>query len=123
MMRRTLVLLATMTLVVVASGSLAVAASSLNNGNFETGDLTGWSVDTTNGGDASVVNRYDYWENLACLHCVPVSIPRAKAPHLLWLVRRTRWQATPRSPNRLRHLMGIRLAVGPSSRRTTTGMP
>ena len=75
MMRRTLVLLATMTLVVVASGSLAVAASSLNNGNFETGDLTGWSVDTTNGGDASVVNRYDYWENLACLHCVPVSIP------------------------------------------------
>jgi Bacterial Ig-like domain len=58
-MRRTLVLLATMTLVVVASGSLALAASSLNNGNFETGDLTGWSVDTSaSGGDARAVSSY-----------------------------------------------------------------
>jgi Ca2+-binding RTX toxin-like protein len=60
-MRRTLVLLATMTLVVVASGSLAVAASSLNNGNFESGDLTSWSVDTTaSGGDASA-SAYGVW--------------------------------------------------------------
>jgi hypothetical protein len=60
-MRRALLLLATMTLVAVASGSLAVAASSLNNGNFETGDLTGWSVDTTaSGGSASAVASYDY---------------------------------------------------------------
>jgi hypothetical protein len=59
-MRRTLVLLATMTLVVVASGSLAVAASSLNNGNFETGNLTGWSVDTPSGGNASAVTSFEY---------------------------------------------------------------
>jgi Bacterial Ig-like domain len=59
-MRRTLVLLATMTLVVVASSSLAVAASALNNGNFETGNLTGWSVDTTNGGFASAVRASAY---------------------------------------------------------------
>ena len=58
-MRRTLVLLATMTLVVVASGSLAVAASSLNNGNFETGGLSGWSVDTSASGEtASAVAGY-----------------------------------------------------------------
>jgi Bacterial Ig-like domain len=70
-MRRTLVLLATMMLVVVASGSLAVAASSLNNGNFERGDLTGWSVDTTSsGGKADVVTSYAhtvYCEDLSCL--------------------------------------------------------
>jgi hypothetical protein len=53
--------LATIALVVVASGKPAVAASSLNNGNFETGDLTGWSVDTTaSGGAASAVASYDY---------------------------------------------------------------
>src|SRR5215211_747217 len=58
-MRRTLVLLATMTLVVVASGSLALAASSLNNGNFESGYLTGWSVDTTASGEtANAVTGY-----------------------------------------------------------------
>jgi hypothetical protein len=33
--------LATIALVVVASGNSALAASSLVNGNFETGDLTG----------------------------------------------------------------------------------
>jgi Bacterial Ig-like domain len=77
-MRRTLVLLATMTLVVVASSSLAVAASALNNGNFETGNLTGWSVDTTNGGFASVVDRYVYWQNLGCYYydCSVVVAPR-----------------------------------------------
>jgi hypothetical protein len=59
--------LATIALVVVASGNSALAASSLVNGNFETGDLTGWSV--TSGGDAyawlqpSVVTGYD--------HCYP----------------------------------------------------
>jgi uncharacterized protein YraI len=54
--------LATIALVVVASANnSAVAASSLNNGNFESGDLTGWSVDTTDsGGAASVVASYDY---------------------------------------------------------------
>ena len=65
-MRHTLVLLATMALVAVASGSLAVAASSVNNGNFETGDLTGWTVDATNGATASVVDSYFYYYNPAC---------------------------------------------------------
>jgi len=41
--------LARIALVVVASGNPAIAASSLVNGNFEMGDLSGWSVDTTNG--------------------------------------------------------------------------
>src|SRR5829696_808149 len=84
--------LATIALVLVASGKPAVAqdttltseasappaaaaspsasedpASSLINGNFETGDLTGWSVDTTaSGGTASAVANYEYcpptWE-------------------------------------------------------------
>jgi hypothetical protein len=53
--------LATISLVVVASGNPAVAASSLVNGSFETGDLTGWSVDTSaSGGDASA-NGYGVW--------------------------------------------------------------
>jgi hypothetical protein len=60
-MRRTLVLFATMMLGVVASGSLAMAASSLNNGNFETGNLSGWSVDTANGGSAIATSSYSYW--------------------------------------------------------------
>src|SRR5215207_2961523 len=50
--------LATLALVGVASGNSALAASSLVNGNFETGDLSGWTVDTTNGGDASAVSSY-----------------------------------------------------------------
>jgi len=54
--------LATIALVVVASGNnSALAASSLNNGNFETGDLTGWSVDTTNGGTARALSSYSYF--------------------------------------------------------------
>jgi Bacterial Ig-like domain len=65
-MRRTILLLATMTLVVVASSSLVVAASSLNNGTFETGNLTGWSVDTTSGGNASAVASYDYSYQVSC---------------------------------------------------------
>jgi hypothetical protein len=56
---------AAIALVVVASGNSAVAASSLVNGNFETGDLSGWAADTTNGGDASAVRSYavadPYW--------------------------------------------------------------
>jgi hypothetical protein len=52
--------LATLALVVVASGNSAIAASSLVNGNFETGDLSGWSVDPTTGGDASAVASYSY---------------------------------------------------------------
>ena len=52
--------LATIALVLASSSNLAVAASSLVNGNFETGDLTGWSVDTTaSGGGANVVASYD----------------------------------------------------------------
>ena len=58
--------LATIALVLTTSGNPAQAASSLANGNLETGDLTGWSVDTTNGGDASVVDRYVYYNNPAC---------------------------------------------------------
>ena len=58
--------LATITLVLVARDNRALAASSLVNGNFETGDLTGWTVDTPYGGDASAVANYEYcpptWE-------------------------------------------------------------
>jgi Bacterial Ig-like domain len=51
--------LAAITIVVVASGNSAAAASSLVNGNFETGNLTGWTVDTTaSGGDAGAVTSY-----------------------------------------------------------------
>jgi hypothetical protein len=54
--------LATIALVVASSGNnSAVAASSLVNGNFETGDLTGWSVDTTNGGAARALSSYSYF--------------------------------------------------------------
>jgi hypothetical protein len=52
---------AAIALVVVASANSALAASSLVNGNFETGDLTpeeDWTVDPTNSGDASVVSSY-----------------------------------------------------------------
>jgi hypothetical protein len=62
--------LATIALVVVASGKPALAASSLNNGNFETGDLTGWTVDTTaSGGTASAVASYDYCSAASSLEC------------------------------------------------------
>jgi hypothetical protein len=48
--------LAIIALVLASSGNnSAVAATSLVNGNFETGDLTGWTVDTTSGGGASAV--------------------------------------------------------------------
>jgi hypothetical protein len=48
--------LVTIALVGVASGNSALAASTLNNGSFETGDLSGWTVDTTaSGGTASAV--------------------------------------------------------------------
>jgi len=54
--------LATTALVLASSGNnSAVAASSVVNGNFETGDLTGWTVDTTNGGGANATNSYNYW--------------------------------------------------------------
>jgi acyl-CoA synthetase (AMP-forming)/AMP-acid ligase II len=52
--------LATIALVLAASGNSAQAASSLVNGNFESGDLTGWTVDTTNGGGASAVRGSTY---------------------------------------------------------------
>jgi Bacterial Ig-like domain len=59
--------LAMIALVLAASGNSALAASSLNNGNFETGDLSGWSVDkTASGGDARVVARYVYYNNPMC---------------------------------------------------------
>ena len=51
--------LATIALVLAASGNSALAASSIVNGNFETGDLSGWSVDTTASGEtASAVTGY-----------------------------------------------------------------
>src|SRR5215216_1249110 len=52
--------LAMIALVGVASGNnSALAASSVVNGSFETGDLTGWSVDTTASGEtASAVTGY-----------------------------------------------------------------
>ena len=53
--------LATMTLVLVASSNSAVAASSLNNGNFETGDITGWRVDTTASGGTAGAATGRYW--------------------------------------------------------------
>jgi hypothetical protein len=62
--------LATIALVVVSSGNSALAASSLVNGNFETGDLTGWTVDATAfGGSASAVTSYAhtvYCEDYSC---------------------------------------------------------
>ena len=51
--------LATM-LVLAASGNSALAASPLVNGNFETGDLTGWSANTADGGDATS-SEYGVW--------------------------------------------------------------
>src|SRR5215216_6900402 len=58
--------LATIALLVVSSGNSALAASSVVNGNFETGDLSGWSVDTTGSGEtASAVTGYtvpDYFQ-------------------------------------------------------------
>ena len=52
--------LASIALVLVASGgNSALAASSLDNGNFETGDLSGWTVDTTASGEtASAVTSH-----------------------------------------------------------------
>src|SRR5215207_347962 len=60
--------LATIVLVLAASANnSALAATSLVNGNFETGDLTGWSVDTTAvGGYASAVASYDYSYQVPC---------------------------------------------------------
>jgi hypothetical protein len=53
--------LATLALVLVASDKSAVAVSSLNNGNFETGDLSGWTVDTTASGGTASANGYGAW--------------------------------------------------------------
>ena len=67
--------LAMIALVLVSSGNSALAASSLVNGNFETGDLTGWSVDTTaSGGTASAVASYDYCANYSeCWYLLTMS--------------------------------------------------
>jgi hypothetical protein len=59
--------LAAIAIVLVASGNnSALAASSLVNGNFETGNLTGWTVDTTYGGAASAVASYDTYDRIFC---------------------------------------------------------
>ena len=60
--------LATIALVLVASGgNSALAASSLNNGSFETGDLSGWTVDTTaSGGTASAVTSAWFCSAVEC---------------------------------------------------------
>src|SRR5215208_5331085 len=67
--------LAMIALVLVSSGNSALAASSLVNGKFETGDLTGWSVDTTaSGGTASAVASYDYCANYSeCWYLLTMS--------------------------------------------------
>src|SRR5215207_5979387 len=59
--------LATIALVLVASGNSALAATSLVNGNFERGDLSGWTVDSTYGGGASAVTSYDYSYQVDCI--------------------------------------------------------
>src|SRR5215203_7379952 len=53
------------------------------------------------------------------IHTLP---SRTKVPTLLCLVRGATCQRPPGSPNRLRHLMGIKSAVGPSSSRKTTDL-
>jgi Bacterial Ig-like domain len=59
--------LATIALVVASNGKPAEAASSLVNGNLETGDLTGWTIDTpAYGGNASAVASYDYYYKVPC---------------------------------------------------------
>jgi len=59
--------LAAIVLILVASGGKsALAITSSDNGNFEKGDLSGWTVDTTNGGTANAVTSYDYWYYRAC---------------------------------------------------------
>ena len=59
--------LATIALVLASSpNNSALAASSVVNGNFETGDLTGWTVDTTYGGNASAVTGYDHPYQVTC---------------------------------------------------------
>jgi hypothetical protein len=59
--------LTSIALILVASGKAAVAFTALVNGNFETGDLTGWTVDTTSfGGAASADASYDYYYQVYC---------------------------------------------------------
>jgi hypothetical protein len=66
---------AAIALVGVASGAnSALAASSLVNGNFETDDLSGWTVDPTNSGDASAVSSYaveNPYQDCQWTVCVP----------------------------------------------------
>jgi hypothetical protein len=53
--------LVTIALASVASGNSALAASSVVNGNFETGDLTGWTVERTGpSGDTRAVTSFEY---------------------------------------------------------------
>ena len=65
-------------LVLVARVNSALAASSLVNGNFETGNLTGWTVDTTaSGGTARAVTSYWYVDpgcrgDIGCPHLDPI---------------------------------------------------
>jgi Bacterial Ig-like domain len=70
--------LATIAFVLTSSGNSAVAASPLVNGNFETGNLSGWTV-TASGGTASAVASYDYchpdYVGEGCLELTLVSIP------------------------------------------------
>src|SRR5215208_140366 len=70
--------LATIVLVLAASANnSALAASSLVNGNFETGDLTGWSVDTTYDGNARAVTSFEYWVKT---YCEPECYPEYMTP-------------------------------------------
>ncbi len=57
-MRRSMLLVAAMMAMVVAYAGMALGASQLTNGGFETGDLSGWSVDLASNGNASAVQSY-----------------------------------------------------------------
>ncbi len=59
--------LAAIVLILVASGKSALAFTPLVNGNFETGDLKGWTVDNTYGGNASAVTSYDHPYQVSCI--------------------------------------------------------
>ncbi len=57
-MRRSILLLSIMAVMVASYAGMALGASQLTNGGFETGDLSGWSVDVASGGNASAVKSY-----------------------------------------------------------------
>lgn len=57
-MRRSILLLSIMAVMVASYAGMALGASQLTNGGFETGNLSGWSVDVASGGKASAVQSF-----------------------------------------------------------------